>query len=65
MREHRHFVTQVRSNDEQRAQAIDVGDLHAQARIGRVRVLVAIIKLAQAVIDVRGAQTAHHSIQKI
>ena len=58
MRQQRHFMAQVRSDDEHPLERFHVGDLQTEIRIGRLALLAAKIQLAQAMIDVVAAEAA-------
>ena len=61
MREHRDFLTQVRTDEQNALQTFDFGDGQAQPRVGRLLLLSAEIKLAQAMIDVVAAKPARNA----
>jgi hypothetical protein len=59
VREQWRFTAQIAAHDEQRIELVDRGDREtAQAGRGGIGSLVAEIRLAQAVIDVRGTERA-------
>ncbi len=66
MRQHRRFAAQVRADHQQRVELIDVGDREpTQARRRRIGILVADIRLAQAMIDVGRTQRTRQAAQQI
>ena len=55
MRQHRDFMTQIRTHDEDALEAFDLGNLQSQMRIGCLILLRAEIQLPQAMIDIPAA----------